>query len=318
MALQFFYKNTVEDFSKLHNSVYSHQSKASKDIFKSTLIRIEKLYGKPFNKLEMVFGKNVEAVYDKLTNQTEYSENTKLQTISIIIKILKMCDAPLSLINSYIKFHKQKTNMVQEEKRIEIQSDNSLVLNYNMLRDNYEVASEIYLDKEMNYNDFVKFMMLGLFVLQAPTRASNFINCKVVNKSEMPDDPTHNYLMFHKDQFTFVYNNSRKNSVLPQRLNPIVDPLLTKILNFYLDHFYIDNGTRWFIKSYSGKEVSGRTIESAVKDMGTTVNEQPVTITDIRSSYLKHIYKMDAGLLDNLEIINLVGLQNLPNYLLKK
>ena len=83
MTLQFFYKNTVEDFSILHNSVYNHQSKASKDIFKSTLIRIEKLYKKKFNQLEMVYAKDVKTVYDKLTNETEYSENTKLQTISI-------------------------------------------------------------------------------------------------------------------------------------------------------------------------------------------------------------------------------------------
>ena len=82
--------------------------------------------------------------------------------------------------------------------------------------------------------------------------------------------------------------------------------------------FYIDNGTRWFIKSYGGKEVSSRVIETAVKDMGSLINDTDLTISDIRSSYLKHVYKQDNNLLDNLEIITMLGLQNLPNYLVKK
>ena len=320
MSLTFFYKYSVDDFCKLHDNVYNHQSKASKSIFRSTILRIERLYGKPINKLDMGFAKSVEEIYNKLTEETDYSENTKLQTISIIIKILKMCDANLGLINSYIKFHKDKTNGVQEQKRLEIQNDNSIIYNHEELQDNLVSAMDFYLNTETSYNDFIKFMILALFTLQPPTRASNFINCKLIPQKTAtpPDDTTHNYLLFHGDSFTFVYNNTRKNSVLPQRLNPVVDSNLIKILTFYLDHFYIDNGTRWFIKSYGGKEVSSRVIETAVKDMGSLINDTDLTISDIRSSYLKHVYKQDNNLLDNLEIITMLGLQNLPNYLLKK
>ena len=107
MSLEYFYKYKLEDLTNLHNQVYQHQSKASKAIFKSTLTRIEKLYNLPIEKLEMVFAKDVNKFYNKL-NETKYSENTKLQTISVVIKILRICDAPLSLINSYINFHKKK------------------------------------------------------------------------------------------------------------------------------------------------------------------------------------------------------------------
>lgn len=314
MSLTFFYSYTLNDLCKLHNDVYQHQSKASKSIFRSTVLRLEKLYGNKIEKLDMVFGKDVTNLYNKL-NETEYSENTKLQTISTVIKILKMCDAPLTLINSYIKFHKGKSGEVAELKKIEIQSENSIVNDYMDLREQYICSIDYYLEPERTYNEFLRFMILGFFLLQPPTRSFNYINCKLFAKSEIPDDTTHNYCLFSKDTFTFVYNNNRKNSVLPQRLNPVVDLDLQRILLHYIEHYYIDNGNRWFLKNYNGKEISARVIDNSVKEVSELIFEKVITVDDIRASYFRHIFKTDKTLLDNLEIINMLGLTNLPNYL---
>jgi len=69
MSLTFFYSYTLNDLCKLHNDVYQHQSKASKSIFRSTVLRLEKLYGNKIEKLDMVFGKDVTNLYNKL-NET--------------------------------------------------------------------------------------------------------------------------------------------------------------------------------------------------------------------------------------------------------
>lgn len=314
MSLEFFYKYNLNDFTKLHDQVYQHQSKASKAIFKSTLTRIEKLYRKKLQDLDMEYCKDVNKFYDEL-NKTDYSENTKLQTISVIIKILRICDAPLSLINSYINFHKKKSNENAEIKKLEIQKENSLVPIFQDLQDNFIGVMDYYLEPDRTYNEFLKYLILGIFTLQAPLRGSNYLNCKLILKKDIPDDTTHNYLMLDKDNFTFIYNTSRRGSVLPQRLNPVVNPELTKLLHHYVDKFYIDNGNRWFLKNFNGKEISNRVIENTIKEMSSLVFDKDLNIDDVRASYMKHIFLNEKNLLNNLEVLQLLGLQNIPNYL---
>jgi hypothetical protein len=331
MTLSYFYNKTVDDLANLHNAVYQHQSKASKAIFKSTLVRIQKLYKKPFNKLELIFCKDVNKFYD-LLNTTSYSENTKLQTVSVVIKILKICDAPLSLINSYIQFHKQKSTEHQQIKKLEIQKENSLVPNFSDLQDNYLAMLDYYTDPERTYNEFLKYFILGLFVLQPPLRSSNYINCKLVLKKDVPEDTTHNYLLLdttggHRSgatskhpqgattNYTFCYNSTRRASILPQRLNPIVNADLIKLIDHYIDKYYIDNGNRWFLKNYNGKEISNRVIENSINEMSGLLFEQNLTIDELRASYMKHIFHNEKDLLNNIEVLQTLGLSNIPNYL---
>ncbi len=314
MSLEFFYKYSLVDLAKLHDQVYQHQSKASKAIFKSTLVRIEKLYEKPLEKIEMEFAQDVNKFYQKL-NLTKYSENTKLQTVSVVIKILRILDAPLPLINSYIDFHKKKSQENAEIKKLEIQKENSIVPLYEDIQDNYIGIMDYYLNPDRTYNEFLKFLILGLFVLQPPLRGSNYLNCKLIVKKDVPDDTTHNYIILDNGKFTFVYNTVRRGSILPQRLNPVVDANLTKLLNHYVDKFYIDNGNRWFLKNFNGREISNRVIENTIKEMSSLVLDNELTIDDLRASYMKHIYLNEKNLLNNIEIIQLLGLQNLPNYL---
>lgn len=318
MSLSFFYNKSVDDLAQLHDAVYQHQSKASKAIFKSTLTRIQKLYNQPLEKLEMVYAKDVNKFYEML-NTTSYSENTKLQTISVVIKILKICDAPLTLINSYIQFHKKKSNENQEIKKLEIQKENSLVPNFADLQDNYLAMLDYYTDPNRTYNEFLRYFILGLFILQPPLRSSNYINCKLVLKKEVPEDTTHNYLLLDTSggatNYTFVYNNTRRASILPQRLNPIVNADLIKLIDHYIDKYYLDNGNRWFLKNYNGKEISNRVIENSIKEMSSLLFETNLTIDDLRASYMKHIFHNEKDLLNNIEVLQTLGLSNIPNYL---
>jgi hypothetical protein len=336
MSLSFFYNHNLNEFAKLHDQVYQHQSKASKAIFKSTLVRIQKLYGEPLEKLDMVYAQDVSKFYD-LLNTTKYSENTKLQTVSVVIKLLRCIDAPLSLINQYINFHKKKSHENQEIKKLEIQKENSIVPNFEDLQDNFIGIMDYYLEPDRTYNDFLKYLILGIFLLQPPLRSTNYLNCKLVIRKDVPEDTTHNYLMLDtlarglgspsvakglesatnmcNGQFTFVYNTLRKGSLLPQRLNPVVSPELTKLLNHYIEKFYIDNGNRWFLKNFNGREIYNRVIENTIKEMSVLLLDRELTIDDLRASYMKHIYHNERDLLNNIEVIQLLGIQNIPNYL---
>lgn len=318
MSLSHFYSYKLNDFVKLHDDIYANQTKSSKNIFKSTLHRIEKIYGKPLQELEMCFCKNVKDLYALLID-TSYSENTMIQTISTCVKILKMVDAPLSLINSYVSFMKQKNEVLQHKKKLEIQNEYSLTPDWNNIKDKVTSKFEYYTNQEntINYNDFLNYLILNLFVLQPPNRGLNYVNCKIHMGKTVPDDISHNYLLIDKSKFTFIFNNNRKNSILPQRVLAVTDDKLKKLLDIYLTKYYINGKNRWFLKNNSNKELRNIDIQKAVKKSLLLLLQENLSIDDLRASYLRHIYAMDLDLLDNLEIINMLGIQNLPLYLQK-
>ena len=317
--MNFFYKYTVEDFDKLHNQVYINQSDSSKRTFKSTLRRLEKVYGKPLNELELDFCKDPIRLH-LVFEATSYKQNTFFQTISVCIKILKMIDAPLSLINRYIKYHKTQADKVQTEK-IKTFQNSELKVEFNDLKDTLKDYLETENLNDLNYKDFMSVLILSLFMLIIPARSSNFMNMKRYTSSNIPDDVSHNYLINDKKkkEFTFVFNNQRKNTVLPQRILPIVDNKLKKLINIYLNDYYKDNKTRWFLKRNSTPygELKNVEIQRAVIYSSEKIFGFPVNIDDIRRLYLKHIYKLDVNLLEHFELIYLLGYKQMPIMLQK-
>ncbi|MAZ73343.1 MAG: hypothetical protein CMC70_09365 [Flavobacteriaceae bacterium] len=317
--MNFFYKYTVEDFDNLHNQVYQNQSESSKRTFKSTLKRIEKVYGKPLNELELEFCKDPVRLHICFQG-TNYKENTFFQTISCCIKILKMIDAPLGLINKYIKYHKTQADKVQTEK-IKTFQNTDLKVEFTDLKQtliDYIETENLY---ELNYKDFISLLILSLFILIIPSRSSNYMNMKIYTGSNLPDDDSHNYLINDKKkkEYSFVFNNSRKNTVLPKRILPITNNKLAKLIDIYLNDYYKDNKTRWFLKrnispfgEYKNIEIQRAVIYSSENIFGFSVN-----INDIRKLYLKHIYKLDVNLLDHFELIYILGYKSLPAMLKK-
>ena len=147
------------------------------------------------------------------------------------------------------------------------------------------------------------------------------MNMKIYTSSKIPDDVSHNYLINDKKkkEFTFVFNNQRKNTVLPKRILPILDNRLLKLINIYLDDYYKDNRTRWFLKrnttpygELKNIEIQRAVIHSSEKIFGFSVN-----IDDIRRLYLKHIYNLDVNLLEHFELIYLMGYKQMPKMLQK-
>ena len=317
--MNYFYKYTVEDFDKLHNQVYINQSDSSKRTFKSTLRRIEKVYCKSLNELDLEFCKDPVRLH-VVFQGTNYKENTFFQTISCCIKILKMIDAPLHLVNKYIKYHKTQSDKVQTEK-IKTFQNTELKVDFSELKQTLIDYLELEKLNELNYKDFMGVLILSLFLLIIPGRSSNFLNMKIYTSSNIPDDVSHNYLINDKKkkEFTFVFNNQRKNTVLPKRILPILDNRLLKLINIYLDDYYKDNRTRWFLKrnttpygELKNIEIQRAVIHSSEKIFGFSVN-----IDDIRRLYLKHIYNLDVNLLEHFELIYLMGYKQMPKMLQK-
>ena len=49
--------------------------------------------------------------------------------------------------------------------------------------------------------------------------------------------------------------------------------------------------------------------------MSSLLFETNLTIDDLRASYMKHIFHNEKDLLNNIEVLQTLGLSNIPNYL---
>ncbi len=320
--MNFFYKYNIDDYVKLHNKVYPLQSKSSHNIFKSALKRIEKVYGLKLEELDLEFLKDPISFHDKF-KKTQYKDNTFFQTCSCCIKILKMIDAPLILINRYTKYHKQQSDKTQLELISAFQVDN-LKIKYSEIKTALEDFIIVDLEEHNNdllYNDFLNLLITSLFVFNIPTRSSNYINMKVYTGTTIPEDTSHNYLINDKKNknYTFVFNNSRQGFLLPQRILPVVNKNLKKLIDIYFQKYYFDNSQRWFLKTESSvhPELKNLEIQKGFMNGTETLFGFKITLDEIRKIYLKHIFEMDLDLVEHFDLINILGYKNIPKLLEK-
>ena len=104
----YFSNYTIDKFSELHNNTFQNSSTSTKSTFSQSLKRLEKVYDKPFNDLNLVFLKDPIELWERL-EESKYSFNTSITTFTSVLKLLKMVDAPLNLYNKYLLLLKRIT-----------------------------------------------------------------------------------------------------------------------------------------------------------------------------------------------------------------
>ena len=115
-SLKNFIGFTIPDYVELCNKFYSKQSKYTITAFESSLKRIEKIYDKKLNELDLIYLIDVEDVIKHL-DENSFSLNTKISTISTLSKCIKILDGPLSLQDKFVK----KLNSLMTERNTEEQ-----------------------------------------------------------------------------------------------------------------------------------------------------------------------------------------------------
>ena len=131
--MDYFKVKTVDDISKLHNDAFQTASTSTKTTFKQSLKRIEKIYNKPFNQINLHFVEQPKAFMTMLED-SHYSENTKLATVASILKLIKLIDAPLLIYNEWLTYLKDKTNEKQQGNDVVLKSKLKVLVNYKDIR----------------------------------------------------------------------------------------------------------------------------------------------------------------------------------------
>tara|TARA_R110000803_G_scaffold192555_1_gene255419 strand:+ start:455 stop:1408 length:954 start_codon:yes stop_codon:yes gene_type:complete len=306
--MDYFKVKTVDDLSILHNEAFNLSSLSTKTTFKQSLKRIEKIYNKPLNTIELHFVSHPDEFIEML-EKSHYSENTKLSTIASILKLLKLINAPLITYNKWLKYLKDKTNERHTENDIQLKEKMKVLVNFKDIR-------ELVLSKAADYessttktlDEFKNYLIVCLFVLQIPVRVSNYVNIKVVDDIEFVDDVS-NYLLLNGDSYKLIFNKYRTSHILGTKKINIANPTIQFLIDKWLTYYNKDS-TNFLIKSEKNKRpMNGRQIDDAFKlGMETiTDSEIPLSIENLRASYMKHIVELDPDFQDKLDIAQIMG-----------
>jgi len=214
--MNYFFNKTAKELSELHNQAFQHTSKATKSTFLQSFKRVEKIYDAPLPELQFEFVLDPDDFIERLTI-SNYSENTKLTTITSIIKLLRIIDVPQALLNKWLVILKDRTEARQQKDSMILKKKLEVLLDYKDIRRIVEEKAETYLnDTEQSFKDFQQFLIIAFFTLQIPVRISNYINMVVASTSEA-DDGTNNLLVIDDDKYELIFNKYRTSHMLGKK-----------------------------------------------------------------------------------------------------
>ena len=182
--MDYFKNKTVDELSTLHDMAFSSTSKATKTTFYQSLKRIEKLYDKPMAQIQLSFVNNPDEFLKKM-DDSKYSKNTALTTITNILKLLKMIDAPLIVYNKWLTILKEKTEARTKKDNLVLKEKLKVLMDWKDIRNMINSNISKYIDdSNIPLDTFKNFLILALFTIQIPVRLSNYVNMKVVEDDD--------------------------------------------------------------------------------------------------------------------------------------
>lgn len=300
----YFSNYTIDKFSELHNNTFQNSSTSTKSTFSQSLKRLEKVYEKPFNDLNLVFLKDPVELWERL-EESKYSFNTSITTFTSVLKLLKMVDAPLNLYNKYLLLLKMKTRIRDQDSIISHESKLEYIPNWQDLK-NILIQQIDQIDSETSFYDMKLMVFLGLLILNIPLRISSFSKMKIVY--EFPSETNANYLYIdtQSDEYKLIINNLKSDT----RILIISNEKLKNLLNNWLENY---NGSNNLLISHqkSTKPLDQKHLRSLLSSASNFVFDIELNDDDILSSYMKNLMELDPSLRMKIEISSLMGYNTL-------
>lgn len=306
--MDFFKVKSADELSKLHDMAFPNTSKATQTTFFQSIRRIERLYGKSMPEIKLHFLDDPDKFCETL-EKSRYSVNTKLTTITNILKLLKIIDAPLINYNKWLDILKTKTTARQNEDAENLKKKLKVLTEYKDIKMIIYEKSHKYINEDMTMEEFRDFLILALFTLQIPVRTSNYVNMRVVDDEVFLNDKD-NFLLVNDDQYKFVFNKYKTSHLIGKKQLIIHDKTLRFLIDKWLAHYNKDS-QNFLIQSNSNRRpMNGRQMEKVIKETTTKLFESELSVENIRASYMKRIAELDPDFQDKLDIANILGFQN--------
>lgn len=305
-----FYSFTEKDFTQLYKTFSPNASKSTIQTFETALKRIEKIFKKPIESLNLDFIQDPEDLINKF-QKTEYSKNTMYSTINMINKLIIMIDGSLALKKKWGDIVKKLT-----QERDNAQLDNAMTRKESENWIDYEDLIKI-VDKEIDLlfdkdniktSDFRNFLIFCLYCLMPPARIGNYLDCKVI-RQEQPNLPsTHNYIIIKNldtnPTFYFVFNKFKTVKNLGSQMFKVENPKLISLLFRYFKYHNKDG--EYFLMS-RGKELTQPNLTNILKKVSSELTEKNLSCNMLRHIYITHFLSENPNLRQKLEIAGAMG-----------
>jgi len=309
--MDFFKVKTADDLSKLHDLAFPNTSNATKTTFFQSIRRIERLYGKEMPEIRLSFLDDPEAFVAKL-EKSRYSANTKLTTLTNILKLLKIIDAPLVDYNKWLQILKDKTNERQTSEAEALKSKLQVLTDFKDIKMLvYDKSGNYINNTDMIMEDYRDFLILALFTIQIPVRVSNYVNMKVVDDEIFTNDKD-NFLVVDDENYKFIFNRYRTSHLLGKKELYVKEKTLQYLIDKWLATYNKDSQNFLIQSEKNRRPMNGRQIEESIKMITQKLFDTPMTIDNIRASYMKRIADLDPDFQNKLDIANILGFAN-PN-----
>ena len=311
-----FYNFSEKDFTNLYKEFSPNASKSTIQTFETALKRIEKIYQKSIENLNLDFINNPDDIIKKFA-ETEYSKNTMYSTINMINKLIIMIDAPLALKKKWgdivKKLTQERDNAQLDNAKTRNESDNWI--DYKELLEKVENEIDTVFEMEnIKTNDFRNLLIFCLYCLMPPARIGNYLDCKVIrdNADNLPS--THNYIiiknMDNNPTFYFVFNKFKTAKSLGTQMFKVENIKLTSLLHRYFKYHNKDG--EYFLMS-RGKELTQPNLTNILKKVSQDLTEKNLSCNMLRHIYITHFLSENPTLRQKLEIAGAMGQTYIPN-----
>lgn len=311
-----FYNFSEKDFTNLYKEFSPNASKSTIQTFETALKRIEKIYQKSIENLNLDFINNPDDIIKKFA-ETEYSKNTMYSTINMINKLIIMIDAPLALKKKWgdivKKLTQERDNAQLDNAKTRNESDNWI--EYKELLEKVEKEIDTVFEMEnIKTNEFRNLLIFCLYCLMPPARIGNYLDCKVIrdNADNLPS--THNYIiiknMDNNPTFYFVFNKFKTAKSLGTQMFKVENIKLTALLHRYFKYHNKDG--EYFLMS-RGKELTQPNLTNILKKVSQDLTEKNLSCNMLRHIYITHFLSENPTLRQKLEIAGAMGQTYIPN-----
>tara|TARA_R110000796_G_scaffold153719_4_gene270293 strand:- start:670 stop:1599 length:930 start_codon:yes stop_codon:yes gene_type:complete len=296
-----FQNYTIEQFAEFHGQSFKNASKSTNKSFKQSLKRLEIIYNKKFEELELSFLYNAETTYDKL-GTSDYSNNTLISTYTSILKILKLVDAPLNHYNKFLKVLNREGKKRDIDQLIDLDDKLKYLPKYQDIKTIIEKNIDDMFEniENIQFYEIKNLLVLSLFVLTIPMKLSNYLSMKIIYDTSSIKENL-NYILDDDGIFTLVF---KENTIL------ITSERLNKLIKIWLDEF---NSSKYLLidNNIKQQKLGQKGIRIALSIGSKSILGSELTDIDLRSIFMKDLMKNDPNLKQKIMLSNLLGYQNL-------
>lgn len=323
MILDKYSNFTIDNFLTIYDSIFpANTSRSSRLSFISALRRIEGVYKAPLQTLKLSWIYNKDDLITKMIDQ-DYSMNSILLTLNMIMKLLKILDAPMTIIDGFGKTIAavNKRNLEKSITQQFTDREADQYVPWDQILQKVVTNADYYLNYQIgvasaaiiDFTEYRNFLILATYTLMpAPVRIGNFLNCQVIqgfagNVSMLLNN---NYLVkTTSNEYIFVFNKYKTAHRLGQQITKIDSQLLTRLLNKYFNADKLNNKPVVFLpkEANSKTEMIQSDVSLALGSITKKYFDKSFSIDMLRHSFITWLLSQDPNLKLKMSVASDMG-----------